>query len=63
MTTHRVSVEDFDILIGHWRSYLSKIKPGTPKHDEVKARLQKLENYRLAEFGAEQDESWKGHGG
>ena len=63
MTTHRVTVGDFDILVGHWQSYLSKIKPGTALHDEVKAKLQKLEDYRIAEFGAEQDEAWKGHGG
>ena len=63
MTTHRVTASEFGRLVSRWE-YLVDTTPRTdPKYRRIVDKVEELMDYRRQEFGAEQDEAWKGHGG
>ena len=51
---HRVTVEDFDRLIGRWRRLRDKTPAGTAKHVRIEDKLARLEQYRRAEYGPQE---------
>jgi len=63
VTTHRVTVGDFDLLIARWEQLRDETPRTDPKYRRIVDKVEELMDYRRQEFGAEQDEAWKGHGG
>lgn len=56
MTTHRVTANDFDLLIAHWHQLRDKTPAGTAKHERILDKLARLEQYRRTEYGPQEAE-------